>query len=314
MARTVAIRVGTPPPGSAIARTFTDLVGASDAVGQSVVTGANFPDASNTGYNGTLTAAGSSGVTSGTNWSYDAAFGFVRITGPVSWTGMRFDCDIFSSNAWYAITASNCHFPGNDAGTRILMAGPGSTIIDCEIGGGANGTTFLRDYGIDTPDNAASTITVERCNIHHVLHGLHLNGGNTLRDSYIHDMPQGQPGFPTDHTDGVFISNAGTPIVLDHNTWERCANNSEIFVQAPAGASIGSLSITRNQIIGPAPSGTTWGIGVENKQIVDPAQIAITDNVFDRGWNAGPIEAPAGSTVTGNTYIDNGAPVPVAFV
>lgn len=203
-----------------------------------------------------------------------------------------------------------------------LTLGSNSTVTDTEIGGGANGTTFLHAIAIYTsgPGNL-----IERVNIHHTIHGLRLDNGTTVQNSYIHDLPMGDPvtnlatgqTSTSDHTDGSMTTGALpsdlSPIVVDHNRFEG-GNTANFFVQRDAtdtSKAIGELTIENNLFLNIHRNGedSSFGIDIENKGIQGP--ITIKNNTFNKStWTVGPIQTPAGTTTSGNTYTD-GTPVPI---
>lgn len=274
-----------------------------------------YPDASTTGVPSgrTLTTMGSTNITSGTNWAYDSRYGFIRINGPVTFTDMYIDADIYNP-LWYAITATRCRMPGNLAYTKILQIGDGSVITDCEIGGQVGGSTYAAENGIDMPDDPATQIQVLRCNIHHVVHGLHMNGNAILKDSFIHDMCQGQPGFtdPVAHCNPIFSGN-GSNMIVQRNRFYRCGNTSGGgFWQAnQAGTQIGPLTYTGNYVGGVDSLGCSVGMAIDDHVgDTNNGPFIVTNNVFEPGWDVAPIFGVtlAGSTITGNTLLD-GTPI-----
>jgi len=280
-----------------------DLAVPSPAVRSNV-----WPDASNTGVPaGTVLRRVGVDVTSGPGWHWDG--GWVRVdTDGAVLDALDVPSQIYNpAGHSLTLTRSRVRAVGVGHNTASLALGPGSIVSDCEFGDAAAG--FSGGWGFGAAGSGPDSIVVERCNIHHVLHGCHIDGGVTLRDSWIHDLPMGDPVPPDsstdDHTDGVFIS-TGWDIRIEGCRFSS-ANNSGIFVQdyAHTAEGIGRLTINRNRFEAVTRNGqhSAWGVGVENKSI--KGAVVVTGNVVDRGpWTAGPVEVPAGAAVSGNVYPD----------
>jgi hypothetical protein len=199
-----------------------------------------------------------------------------------------------------------------DGGNFCGALGANSTMTDSEIGGGVDGHTFINSQGFWVGGSTAKNV-LTRLEVHHIVHGLHIDGGTTLEDSYIHDMPAGDkagndPG--TAHTDGVFVSTGGN-MIFRHDTFANAANNCELFVQDYDGtaegvhdlAVLGSLFIPTNR----NGQQSSFGAGIENKDIKGPATIHVRDNVFGKGFQVTPIEVPTGADVANNKFTDGSA-------
>jgi hypothetical protein len=187
----------------------------------------------------------------------------------------------------------------------VTIAGR-STIVDTEIGGGADGRTYGHAIGIYTGGSGSGNI-IRRVNIHHTIHGMRVDGGTVVEDCWIHDMPMGDDvrNLATgvvhrdDHTNGI-MSTAGSRTVLRHNRIES-GNTATLFVQWNGGERIGEFVVERNLFVNVDRNGqvASWGVGIENKGIDGP--ITVRDNVFTNGWEVAPIMVPPGAAVTGNT-------------
>jgi hypothetical protein len=109
------------------------------------------------------------------------------------------------------------------------------------------------------------------------------------------------------------MGTAGTNVVIRHNTFSS-STNSPLFVQWQTGnVRIGSWDVEGNQFVAITRNGiqSSWGVAIENKGISGP--VVVKNNTFTYGWQAGPIEAPTGSSVSGNVYTD-GKTAPAEFV
>ncbi len=193
--------------------------------------------------------------------------------------------------------------------------GPGGLLQDCEVGGGASGSSFVGAIGVLAGrwDKAQATATIERCHIHHVEHGGRSDGNAHWLGNCIADLPINDP---SNHTDGVMIT-AGDDNTFIGNTFAAAVNNSLIFVQGQAGnAPIGRMTISGNRFacIGDqAGQWPSWAISIEAKNLVAGAARSITGNTFERGWGGStggaPVNAPAGTTLSNNLFTD-GSPIP----
>jgi hypothetical protein len=312
---------------AATAYSFT--VTAHDAAGNSSTastpvgaTTLDFPDATTTGVPAgtTLHVAGTTGYTSGTGWNWVDSAGWIRVTGDGAVIqNLDVPTQIYNP-AGYSVTIEDSLIRGEDVGcgTPTVNLGAGSTLEDTTIGGGADGTTFEGGYGFYSSASTANSINVTRVNIGYEVHGMHIDGGTTVTDSYIHDMPRGDIdcGSRDNHSDGAFIS-TGHYISFSGNAFVASANNSSIFVQDASNTTegVGDLSIDGNEFVevddyayGTPPEQQSFGVGIQNEDITGPT--SATNNVFSHGWTVGPIEGAnddPGSietAVSGNTYTD----------
>jgi hypothetical protein len=205
-----------------------------------------------------------------------------------------------------------------------ITMGGNSTISDSDIGGGADGRTYLHAILIYTggPNNV-----IDGVDLHHTVAGIRLDNGTTVRNSYIHDLNMGQPVVDlatgqthTDyHSGGIMITGARpgnlTPIRIEHNRFEG-GNTANLFVQrdvTDTSKRIGTLLIQNNVFLNvhQNDSDSSFGVDIENKGIRGP--ITIRNNTFNKStWTVGPIRTPAGTTTSGNVYTD-GTPVPVSY-
>lgn len=261
-------------------------------------------------------AAQAGGANSG--WTYDSSTGSLRITAAgatISGVDVRGGIDSSTAKSRMTVTDSRFRCSTIDDGNFCGALGDHSTMTDSEIGGGDNGTTFINSPGFWVGDSSAAS-TLRRVDIHHIVHGLHVDGGTTVVDSYIHDMPAGDRAGSDDgsaHTNCVFVSTGGN-MAFRHSTFDKCGNNSGIFVQNYANTAEGifNLTVEKSLFLSTNRNGqrSSYGVGIENKAIKGASSIHVRDNVFGQGWDVAPIEAPSGADVSGNTYVNGGgAPV-----
>lgn len=167
---------------------------------------ASFPDATNTGTSGALTAVPGT-LTSGSGWSWNASPPFVNVTGNgANLSNLDINGGIYSNTNVTNVTINNCK-------CRWCWPQPGSdgwSIRDCDVGYPT--PVELSLIWFTDADNG----TVLRCNIHGGENGVYISGSNTLvQDNFIHDMwPSGSVGGA--HVDGVQVDNISCTI--EHNT------------------------------------------------------------------------------------------------
>jgi hypothetical protein len=275
---------------------------------------AAFPSADNTGVpTATSLQRVPAQVTRGSGWHWNGSTAVIDRDG-VSLKGLDIDGPVSSKYAHLTIEQTRIRCTNENDWCLIL--GTQSTVTQVDIGGGENGTTYGHAIGIYTGGSDAGNL-ITRTNVHHQIHGLRIDGGTTLTDSYIHELVMGDPvvnlqtGKTTsdDHTDAVMMTR-GANVAIRHNRIEG-GNTACIFVQWDVTDStspkIGSVVVENNLIINVHRHNqdSSLGVNVEDRGIVGP--ITIRNNTFSRsGWTVGPINAPSAATVTGNVFIDGG--------
>lgn len=284
----------------------------------------SFPSAANTGYlptGQTLTKVPEQ-LTSGPGWAWMTVYGQQCVNvydDDVVLSGLDINGPIYNngtqnpSQSCSGLLIDQCRVRGTGEENWVITLGPNSMIRDSEIGGGADGVTTVA-IGVLSGYYAGAQAqnTILRCNIHHVEHGMRVDGNTLVKDSYFHDFLMDNPA---NHTD-VIMCTAGTGITMLHNTFECGVNNSGIFIQWQTGnVQIGTVTIEQNyfQFLSKYGANPSWGISYENKGVANPAQTTIKDNVFDLEfktvWGSGAAQAPAGFVASGNTYTDSMAVV-----
>lgn len=279
---------------------------------------ATYPDATNTGVptGQTLTAVPGQ-LTSGPGWAWMTVYGQPCVNiydDGAMLSGLDINGPIYNNGGQSPRTAcsnvviENCRIRGTGEENWVITLGPGSTIRDCEIGGGANGTTtvaigILSGYYAGTQ----ATNTILRCNIHHVEHGMRVDGNTIVQDSYFHDFIMDDPG---NHTDCIMCT-AGTDMHFIHNTFEAGVTSSGLFIQWQTGNTpIGTVEVRDNyfKFLTKAGAVPTWGFSYENKGVANPSQTTIVNNVWDAAFKttngSGAAQAPAGFAASGNVYTD----------
>lgn len=214
-------------------------------------------------------------------------------------------------NSRSGLTVRNTRIRCQNESSWCLSLGPGSSVTDTEIGGGADGATYLPAIGVLSGryNQTSRLSTLTRVDIHHTVHGMRVDGDTTVTDSFIHDMPMGDPGFSTAHTDGA-MSTAGANITFTHNRFES-GNNAPLFVQWQSGnVAIARYLVQNNVFIGIQKNGmsSSYGIDFENKGITGP--VTILDNAFTGSFQAGAILAPPSASLSGNHWLTGGAVQP----
>ena len=298
----------------------------------------SYPDADCTGWRHTgvtlkrvpqdiTTAAQAGGANTGWSWtngylnisSSNAVIDGIEVNGVVYNNN-----DSGVNNYLSGVTIRNSYIRGTGATDGwCVELGPGSTVIDTEIGGGSSGSTWVGCIGILVGNYSKSVAqsTITRANIHDTEHGMRIDGNATVQDSYIHDFLMNDD---SNHTDGIMIT-AGGNINILHNRISH-GNTSTFFVQWQTGnVNIGTMNIEDTffeGIVDPTGTVSSYGIDIENKGIV--GKITVKNNVFtaqntwgNRGSTAAAVLIPqsigsaAMGVVCGNVYKGTTNPVRV---
>jgi hypothetical protein len=236
--------------------------------------------------------------TSGPGWRWDGAKVVVTRNGArIS----RLDIDGALVNKKRGVVIKDTRIRCTHEESWCVTLGSGSTLRDSEVGGGEDGTTFQPSIGILSGDyqSRQAENLILRVEIHHTVHGMRIDGDTTVRDSYLHDFPMGDPGWEDAHSDGIMCT-AGTNVVIDHNTLSG-GNTAPFFVQWQDGnIGIGTYRVRHNLFVGVERNGqqSSYGVMFENRGI-DGTPV-IRANRFQGDFEAGHILAPRGASVTDN--------------
>jgi hypothetical protein len=277
---------------------FTDSFANENTIHIYKISGAAWPDATNTGVPaGTVLHSCPTTIT--TSGTYDSCL----FSGDVS---------IRASN----VTIKNSQINGSvDAQSGLAGQQSGLVIMDSTINCGC-----MSVGPSDTPTAIQeSNYTLLRVNLYNSGHGAAVKNNVTIQDSYIHGL-----GGNTDaHKDGIFVGD-GTNVVIRHNTIEcndgpLAGCTSAIGLLSDFGV-ISNFTIDQN-LLNTNGSYCFYGGGGPQKPYV-PNHISFTNNHFGRKYNAqcgfyGPVtyfdsNAP-GNVWSGNVWDDTGVAVPAAF-
>jgi hypothetical protein len=229
----------------------------------------------------------------------------------------------------YTISQSNVTVSGLDIQGKLDITGSGVTVVNSrvrcinendwcvtllgnndvlshvDIGGQADGHTYGHGIGVWSGNPGSQLLNL---NVHHTIHGMRVDGNTLVADSWIHELPMGDPPYQTDHTDGS-MTTGGANITFRHNRIEG-GNTAPLFFQYSSGNDpISNVSIVNNLILNVAKNGevSSYGIGVGSAGTT--GYFGVTNNVFGYGWQVGPISSSySGLTKSGNTYTD-GKPI-----
>lgn len=284
-----------------------------------------WPDATNTGIPpGTKLHVAGVDISAGTNWHYRPTDTVIQIDGEGAIID-SVDCPggIYNPQGYGTMTVTNSRFRLENYTDGLYGAylGPGSTMTDCEMGGGANGTTRARSVGIVSVGTQAQPNVIRRVNVHHITHCINTGSDTSVYDSWLHDVNMGDtdmPNMDTDHTEAVFITN-GQRMLFEHCSMDG-GNTAVFFAQNYDHTADGTGLLTVNNckfVSDPVRNGqwSNSAIIIENKMI--NGAITVTNNVFDGPatgsaypfgvWELGyVISVPETvSTVSGNTYVDS---------
>lgn len=241
-----------------------------------------WPDATNTGYSPTgvtLTTHSGTLTTTAANQTFDS----LDITGQVidNFGGMTLTRSRITVNQI------------NDA--AIKGSGTGSLIQDCEIRGSA--TALQGSYnGVQL-----GTVTVNRCNIYNFENPIQCMSGDSIQNSYIHDLNATYAGAAP-HYDGSECQ-SGTGMTINHCTIDTAPQNQNscINFSCDSGA-ISTVTITNNLLRG---GNFVVYLDIKTHTITG---VTLDNNRFGRTQQFGTLDDTGASYVhaaSGNVYDDD---------
>jgi hypothetical protein len=217
-----------------------------------------WPDASNTGYSGSLTTRSGYRVTT---------------------AGAVLENQHFTSTLVIAaanVTVRNCRVDAGFFGIEVESGGDGLTVENCTITGGG-------DSGIASTQ--ADDVTIRRNNISGGADGMKIAGTDVLvEDNYIHDLA----GCPSCHNDGIQSYGNGTRLVFRHNY--IAARDTSALAMFEGQHTWNDVLVENNYLTGagyllyaPGTSGTTvrvlgntfgtWGWGPVSDWVSKPGNV-----------------------------------------
>lgn len=208
--------------------------------------GTTWPNASNTGTTGVLTAVPGS-ATSGTGWSWHGSPDFYMDVTSAGVTVSNLDVDgpiiVTAAN----VTISNCRVEcDNIVGIQNATGAANVTVSDCTVvgpggatGGGMSGVR--NDGGV--------SFQVLRCNISGVENGV-FHGGTSglIQDNYIHDLVSELDDVSA-HTDGIQLvgANESDGTTVRHNAvYSVHTNATSAFIMGVSA----NVTVTNNKFRG----------------------------------------------------------------
>jgi len=220
------------------------------------VTPSAWPDATNTGPTGTLTASGSLTVsTNGTTVQN------LHITGKLT---------INASN----VTVRNCRITNTTERYVVQIQGGRTGILfeDTEIDGNLYATHGL----------VFNNYTMRRCNIHRCGDGLHIGPNTTVEDTYVHTLAHNLFYVAAPHYDCVQAL-GGSNIVLRRNNFVgRFRDQTSAIIMSAFNNNLGNVLIENNRL---ANGGFTLYLfeddGTPTWNFVSPG-ITVRNNIFVR--------------------------------
>lgn len=235
-------------------------------------------------------------LTSGTGWRWTGSA--VQLTAAnVTLSGLDINGSIQGS--FSGVTIENTRIRCTNETNWCISLGDHNKLINDEIGGGANGSTFVAATGIWSGGDNAGNI-IDAVDIHNTSDGLRIDGGTTLENSYIHNLSMGQ--IPGAHSDGV-QSTGGANVTIANNRFQS-GNNCNVFMQWLSGnTAISNYTVTGNSFTPDSANGMQTSYGVCG-YAPNVSGVSITNNTFGYGYQVGPYIAPSGSKVSGNKYTD----------
>lgn len=120
---------------------------------------------------------------------------------------------------------------------------------------------------------ASGNFTALRLNVHGCENGFSLDGQNTVKDNYIHDIYEAPGG----HDDGIQVyTGAGQPIVIEHNWIENL--NAGATSAIIADTSFTGLKIRNNRLIAHAYFVLRCPQGGSNNEVTNNSISGSTNN------------------------------------
>lgn len=241
-------------------------------------------------------------VTSGTGWTWTGSA--LKLTGGnVTLSGLDINGPVQGSYSNVTIQNSRIRCTGETQ--WCISLGDHNKLINDEIGGGANGTTFVSAIGVWSGGSGSNNI-INGVDIHNTSDGLRIDGGTTLMDSYVHNLIMGDSVDAGAHSDGV-QSTGGSNVTISNNRFES-GTNCNVFMQWLSGnPAITNYTVTGNTFTAGNRNNLQTSYGVCGYS-PDVSGVTITNNTFSYGFQVGPFTAPSGSSISGNKYTD-GKPI-----
>jgi hypothetical protein len=184
-----------------------------------------FPNAANTGPQGTLDIVNSSVVLATANAVYEGheVHGCIEVRA----TNVTIRNVRVTGSCFYSIDTTNAAYSTNTSKTTI-----DHVEISCPSGGTAIGEKNL---------------IVKNVNIHGCENGFDLDGNTTITDSWLHDLLQDGNA----HTDGIQTTHGSANIVVQHNTIDARGNTTSAMITDPDNGTT-NVTITGNILAGGA--------------------------------------------------------------
>jgi hypothetical protein len=245
-----------------------------------------FPNASNTGYTGTLTNyTGPSRITAANTLIENK-----RITVPL--------VIVAGANN---VTIRNCLIRAG--GYWLVLNDEGATglkIIDTELDGTPNAPSS-GDAAV-----AGDNYTLTRCNVHHTVDGLKAGDNVVIEDSYIHDM---LIAGADPHNDGIQSLGTNSLTIRRNTIIVKAGSTSAIILSTGSASAMKNVLIQGNLLAGGAftvyggyQAGTDTLSKVSNIRILDNK---FSTQIYPNSGAYGPLTSTSSPVVvTGNTWYD----------
>jgi hypothetical protein len=260
---------------------------------------------------GTTLRAVPTQVTSGTGWSSDGSGNVTVTSSGVTLDGLDIRGRVDVRAGSFTLKNSRIRCVGENDWCIALPAH--SAIRNSEIGGGADGRTYGHAVAVWTGDSNAGNV-IDGLLIHHQISGIRLDGGTTVTNSWIRDLPMGDPvkNLVTgqvnydDHSGGI-MSTFGANVVLRGNRIEG-GNTANVFVQHDvtdaSAPTISNWLVENNDFVNVSKNGQvcSWGFRIEPTGVTSP--VTVRNNTFTRGWQVTPYGVPSYTSRSGNVYTD----------
>lgn len=258
---------------------------------------AKFPDATNTGYKNAPGYTGTLTNCTGTVIQSNKTYSFCDFSGDVS-VGSR-------TNPVSNVTFYGCRFHGSGTDSALVLLYGDNITFDYstfEPNVAAPPVSYTQGYQYGIEGNggwytSVQQLTVTRSNFWGFANAIDVTGStqakpHVFRDNYLHDA---RADGGVDHTDGIGQlngTNAGSHVVLDHNTIVSAGNTNGVAYQT---TTCENFTVTNNYFSGFGYTVNICGSGAGNKNLL------FAGNTF--GTDIKPIWGPMYGWSDGNNNV-----------